>query len=112
MKKIFFSVLIISALGSSAKDILVLNNQSRFSGTVVKIKSCTVHFEADNTVYQIPADDIAFIQFENDQNLILEKNQESKCFKGGGDAKAFHGKVGWHLALGFLFGPLQQSGRQ
>jgi len=36
----------------------------------------------------------------------VNEGYQDACFQGSSDAKEYHGKIGAHIALGFLFGPL------
>lgn len=115
MKKVFL-VIVAAFLSASAfsADVLVLNNEQVFEGKVVRVKSCEVVFKVDNEKYQIPAEDIAYLQFENVKSRILKnynKMQDpNKCLLGRLDAANHHGKTGLNVALGVLFGPFAVIG--
>ena len=117
MKKIF-SVLLVSVLVTSAftRDVMILNNQMAFEGRVSRIKDCSVIFRVDGERYEIPAEDIFAIKFEDVDNRIyrnyihsLQTNPE-KCMSGTLDANNHHGKAGGHVVLGVLFGPFAVIG--
>jgi len=98
-------------LNLAAKDVITLNNNKKFEGKVVKLKNCSIVFKTNGSKFEIPADSIYSIQFE-DYNNRLYKNysyksisNENLCFQGQMDASNFHGKKGSHFALGLLFGP-------
>ena len=111
--RIFFFILIGLWLNPAltAKDVITLNNNKKFEGKVVKLKNCSLVFKSNGSKFEIPADSIYSIQFD-DYNNKLYKNyssgstsNENLCFQGQMDATNFHGKKGSHFALGVLFGP-------
>jgi hypothetical protein len=112
MKKSFlFYVVMFFSLNSFAKmnDVLTLNNEMMFKGTVTKINKCSIKFKTEVGKFEIPAEDICFIQFEDSNNKLLKEYQElndaDKCFKGQSDAANYHGKAAGHVILGVLTGP-------
>jgi hypothetical protein len=107
---IYFSFIAFPATGS---DILTLNNSLRFEGKFLKIKNCKVSFQSKEILYQIPADDIYMMEFENLEDEVLNSylaDAQENCLKGSGDAAQFHGKKGGHIVLGILFGPFAVIG--
>lgn len=101
-------VFVSTLLFAKANDVLVLNNEMMFKGTVKKINDCSVVFKTKKGKVEVPADAIHSIRFEDANNklLVAYQNQNSdKCFKGTNDADNFHGKTGSHVAMGVLFGP-------
>ena len=94
---------------SIAGDIIVLNNEMVFEGTVKSIKHCSVKFKTTAGTFKIPAGDILMLKFENPENNIyvdyLANQTKNPCLEGQSDAIKFHGKRGGHFVLGFLFGP-------
>ena len=118
MKKInlFIAALTISIM-SYANDTLVLTNQMTFVGKVKKIKECTLRFETLGETFDIPAEDVFSIRFEDVNNRIYKKYLEqaasdntNNCLAGHIDAENFHGKKVAHFTLGFLFGPFAMIG--
>ena len=117
MKKIIFlfciSLLTISLFGKE-EDILTLTNQLKFKGKVIKIKDCKVKFSAGGKSYWVPAYDIYSIEFANPEDEVyinyINQEQVNKCFSGTNDADLYHGKAGFHVFMGVLFGPFAMIG--
>lgn len=101
---------------SYAGDVLTLTNQTMFDGKVTRIKDCIITFKVKGARYDIPADSIYSIQFEDPGNKILNdyielaERRENYCMQGQMDAQNLHGKAGLHVTMGFLFGPLAVIG--
>ena len=99
-----------------AADVITLNTQQTIEGKVTKIKHCVVTLKADEGKYQIPADHIYSIEFENKQDKVYLKYMDGlkvdpgKCVNGRLDAVNYHGKKSGHIAMGFLFGPFAMLG--
>ncbi|MEZ4825090.1 MAG: hypothetical protein R3C61_02175 [Bacteroidia bacterium] len=95
----------------SAEDILTLNNQMRFKGTVMSIKSCSISFKVGKEKYIIPPEDVYSVTFGDTSSKVytaymaLADDDPEKCMKGRLDAQMLHGQAGKHIALGVLFGP-------
>lgn len=113
-KKILIAGFVLMAFISQAADVITLNNQMVFSGKIKSIKNCTVNFKTAGQIYEIPADEIFTVEFEDPNNRILRNYQElndaDKCLKARADADMYHGKAGLHVALGVLFGPFAVIG--
>ena len=110
---LFISLLPISLFGIE-KDVLTLTNQMKFKGDVITIKDCQVKFKAEGKAYWVPAAAIYTIEFANPKDEVYIKyiKQESanKCLSGNTDADLYHGKAGFHVAMGVLFGPFALIG--
>jgi hypothetical protein len=108
-KSIILNLLLCSFVFTQAADVITLNNQMTFSGKVKKIKNCEVKFKTGGEVYYIPGDDIYSIIFEDPNDKVLSAYQQlddsEKCLRGRSDADLYHGKTGFHVAMGVLFGP-------
>ena len=101
---------------SYSHDILTLINQQVFIGKVTRISECAVHFKIKQNTFEIPADSIFSIQFEDTLDMVyrsylaLPDSSKDHCLRGISDAKNLHGKAGLHFALGLLFGPFAMIG--
>ncbi|MGM0505411.1 MAG: hypothetical protein ACQESQ_12365, partial [Bacteroidota bacterium] len=108
-KLTILSLLLLLFVTNQAADVITLNNQMSFSGKVKKIKDCQVKFKTAGEVFFIPAEDIHSVVFENPNNRVFRAYQElsdsEKCMKARSDADLYHGKTGFHVAMGVLFGP-------
>jgi hypothetical protein len=97
-------------------DIITLNSLRKMEGKVTKIKHCMITLKTDTGKYQIPAEDIYSIQFEDEQDKVYRKYlselkvDPSKCVNGRLDAVNHHGKKSGHIAMGFLLGPFAMLG--
>ncbi|MFM1744713.1 MAG: hypothetical protein RLZZ630_650 [Bacteroidota bacterium] len=117
MKATYFLPLFIFFIQiANADDILILKNEKVFEGKVIRIKNCGVVFKVDRERYEIPADDIHFIQFGDTVDKVYmdylkrSETDPDQCLKGWLDAKKYHGKKEVHFILGFLFGPYAMLG--
>ena len=114
--KLLLVILMFCTANLFAGDTLTLNNHKVFEGKIVKIKDRTVTFKSQNVKFEIPANQIHSLQFEDVDTRIyrrylkLEDNDPSNCLKGGSDADMLHGKNGKHFALGLIFGPFAVLG--
>ena len=115
MKKISFILLIVlMPFSMIAEDVLILKNNMKFQGEVLKVKKHRVIFSVGEYRYQIPANDVLGICFESENNEVYLKLLElqvgpeikdpEKCAKAQMDVEAFHGKGFGNFALGFFFG--------
>lgn len=102
---------------AKGNDTLTLTNQAVFSGKIVKIENCIVTFKFQGDKYDVPAEDILFVKFADPTNKIytdylelVSSYQEGTCLKGQLDASNYHGKAGFHVAMGVLFGPFALIG--
>lgn len=115
-KTVLVTLVICLTISVFSADILTLNNKMTFEGDVKKIKDCTVIFKADGKKYFIPAEDINSIKFENPRDkefksyIELLQIDPNNCLKGNLDADNYHGKAGFHVAMGVLFGPFAVIG--
>ena len=105
--------MLIGMSGAFAEDVLTLNNGMMFSGDVVRVRACELIFEAaTGDRFKVPAADIRSVQFGDPADPVytdyvsVAAAEENPCMKGAGDAKAFHGQTGAHVALGVLLGPI------
>lgn len=110
-----FLLIVITVSSAFSQDVLTLNNEMRFAGTIKKIKDCSLIFKADGEKFEIPVDDIYSIQFEDVGNPIYtdylaQSSARDNCLKASVDANLYHGKKGSHVLLGFLFGPFAMIG--
>lgn len=109
---ILFSLPILSA----DYDIIHLTSGHLYKGKVKRIKNCHVVFTAEGAKYDIPVTTISTIGFGNTNSrvyrrfLAMSEKQVNSCVAGQADASSFHGKVGGHVVLGFLFGPFAVLG--
>lgn len=86
------------AIMLSAKDVVVLLNEMKFEGEILKIRNCEVVFKAsDGNKYHIPANDIYLVEFENPSQskayadyLELSEVGAELCLVGRSDAENFH----------------------
>jgi len=94
-----------------AKDLITLNNSQKFEGKVVKLKDCSLIFKSNGAKFEIPAESIFSIEFDDLNNKLYKAylyesmSNYNLCFQAQIDAKNFHGKKESHFILGLLFGP-------
>jgi hypothetical protein len=109
MKKILLIAVTMMFVQFVYADVLTLLNGQAFEGKVLKIKECSLVFKCEKEKYFIPADSIFSVEFDNVNDPVYEAymnlSNNDACLKGMVDAQQFHGKVGAHVLLGFLFGP-------
>ncbi len=109
MKTLSVLLFLGSSITTYGDDILTLKGNLKFSGEIIKIKKCIIHFRTSNYIYYIPASDINSIEFEYPNNKArsryLTVQDSNKCVLGRTDANKYHGKEAGHFALGFLLGP-------
>ena len=117
MKKIlvFFCITLLPiSLFGVEEDVLTLTNQMRFKGKIITAKDCKVKFKAEGNAYWIPAAAIYSIEFANPEDDVyleyIQQESANKCFSGNTDAELYHGKAGFHVAMGVLFGPFALIG--
>ncbi len=116
MKTIVFLISILSSQVLYAGDVLTLMSGQSFDGAVKRIKKCSILFEGGGDVFEIPAEEIYSLVFEDPENKVyvdyieMIAEGESKCLLGTADADQYHGKAGVHFLLGVLFGPFAMIG--
>jgi len=117
MKNLLLSIFLLFPIIAFGNDIVTLNNQAKFEGKVVKIRNCFVTFKFNGEKFNIPAQDIYSIEFANPKDKVytsylelLSTNEEGNCLKGQLDAENYHGKIGFHVVMGVLFGPFALIG--
>lgn len=106
---IFFFTIVISF---AQTDLLILNDQKKFSGEIVKVKKNFIIFKKNNVKYKIPKADILTFELENKSTDSTTQSIDTVdiCQKAIEDASKFHGKENGHVILGFLFGPISIIG--
>lgn len=114
--KLLMAGVLFSTLPAMSGDILTLQNKHCFDGKVLKVEPCAIVFKSEGRRYLIPAEDIFSIEFENPRDKVytafteMAESDINKCMAGRMDAENYHGKKGWHFALGVLFGPFAMIG--
>lgn len=113
MRLLFFLLLTISLSRTFAQtDILILNDQKKFSGEIVKVKKNFIILKKNNLKYKIPKSDILTFELENKNSDSTSQGIDTLdiCHKAIEDATKYHGKENGHVILGFLFGPISIIG--